>query len=126
MLREMDALLRCLPQYPAQNSLRSVPPKERARALLYHIKRQESRYRSRPANEGGFTPCLSRFTASSLSRSSDSVMSYDQWKMQDYPAEFTGLSSSLGWMTGFEFHRTLAIINQIQHFRVQMAAKWSR
>ena len=29
-------------------------------------------------------------------------MSYDQWKMQDYPAEFTGLSSSLGWMTGFE------------------------
>lgn len=52
MLREMDALLRCLPQYPAQNSLRGLPPKERARALLYHIKRQESRYRARPANEG--------------------------------------------------------------------------
>jgi hypothetical protein len=52
MLREMDALLGCLSQYPAQNSLRGVPPKERARALLYHIKRQESRYRFRPANEG--------------------------------------------------------------------------
>jgi hypothetical protein len=52
MLREMDALLRCLPQYPAQNSLRGLPPKERARALLYHIKRQEIRYRSRPVNEG--------------------------------------------------------------------------
>src|SRR5262245_1140107 len=41
MLQEMDALLKCLPQYPAQNSLRGLPPKERARALLYHIKRQE-------------------------------------------------------------------------------------
>src|SRR5687767_6873619 len=41
MLHEMDALLKCLPQYPAQNSLRGLPPKERARALLYHIKRQE-------------------------------------------------------------------------------------
>lgn len=52
MLHEMDALLNCLPAYPAQNSLRGLPPKERARALLYHIKRQASRYRSRPANEG--------------------------------------------------------------------------
>jgi hypothetical protein len=52
MLHEMDALLKCLPAYPAQNSLRGLPPQERARALLYHIKRQESRYRFRPANEG--------------------------------------------------------------------------
>jgi hypothetical protein len=52
MLREMEALLKCLPQFPAQNSLRDLPPKERARALLYHIKRQESGYRARPANEG--------------------------------------------------------------------------
>ena len=52
MLREMDALLKCLSGYPAQNSLRGLPPKDRALALLYHIKRQESRYRSRPANEG--------------------------------------------------------------------------
>jgi hypothetical protein len=52
MLREMESLLKCLPQYPAQNSLRGLPPKERARALLYHIKRQESLYRFRPANEG--------------------------------------------------------------------------
>jgi hypothetical protein len=41
-----------MPQYPAQNSLRGFPPEERVRALLYHIKRQESRYHSRPANEG--------------------------------------------------------------------------
>ena len=52
MLHEMDALLKCLSGYPAQNSLRGLSPKERARALLYHIKRQESRYRFRPANEG--------------------------------------------------------------------------
>ena len=52
MLHEMDALLKCLPQYPTQNSLRGLPPKERAQALLYHIKRQEALYRSRPANEG--------------------------------------------------------------------------
>jgi len=52
MLHEMDAVLACLPGHPAQNSLRGLPPKERASALLYHIKRQESRYRSRPANEG--------------------------------------------------------------------------
>ena len=52
MLHEMNALLRSLPGYPAQNSLRGLPPKERASALLYHIKRQESRYRSRPANQG--------------------------------------------------------------------------
>lgn len=52
MLREMDALLDCLPGYPAQNSLRGLPPKERARAMLYHIYRQERRFRSRPANEG--------------------------------------------------------------------------
>src|SRR5262245_2898193 len=52
MLREMNALLQCLPQYPAQNSLRGLPPKERARALLYHVKRQAGIYRSRPANEG--------------------------------------------------------------------------
>jgi hypothetical protein len=52
MLREMNALLQSLAQYPAQNSLRGLPPKERARALLYHIKRQASGYRSRPANEG--------------------------------------------------------------------------
>jgi hypothetical protein len=52
MLNEMKALLHCLGGYPAQNSLRGLPPKERARALLYHIKRQESRYHSRPANEG--------------------------------------------------------------------------
>jgi hypothetical protein len=52
MLREMESLLKYLVQYPAQNSLRGLPPKERARALLYHIKRQASGYRSRPANEG--------------------------------------------------------------------------
>lgn len=52
MLHEMNALLDCLPVYPRQNSLRGLPPKERASALLYHIKRQESRYRSRPANAG--------------------------------------------------------------------------
>jgi hypothetical protein len=52
MLQEMNALLNGLSGYPAQNSLRGLPPKERASALLYHIKRQGSRYRSRPANEG--------------------------------------------------------------------------
>jgi len=52
MLREMDALLQCLSQYPRQNNLRGLPPKDRARALLYHIKRQGTQYRSRPANEG--------------------------------------------------------------------------
>ena len=52
MLHEMDALLIGLSGYPAQKSLRGLPPKERAKALLYHIKRQESRYHSRPANEG--------------------------------------------------------------------------
>jgi hypothetical protein len=52
MIREMDTLLKGLSGYPAQNSLRGLPPKDRAGALLYHIKRQESRYRSRPANEG--------------------------------------------------------------------------
>jgi hypothetical protein len=52
MLHEMDALLDGLPQYPAQTSLRGLPPKERARAMLYHIHRQERRFRSRPANEG--------------------------------------------------------------------------
>jgi hypothetical protein len=63
MLREMDALLRCLSQYPAQNSLRGLPPKERARALLYHIKRQERLYRSRPANEGAALRILSHALA---------------------------------------------------------------
>jgi len=52
MLHEMDALLNGLSGYPAQNSLRGLPPTERARALLYHIRRQGSRYRSRPANAG--------------------------------------------------------------------------
>lgn len=51
MWHEMDALLNGLSGYPAQNSLRGLPPKERASALLYHIKRQGGRYRSRPANE---------------------------------------------------------------------------
>ena len=40
-------------------------------------------------------------TAPSLSRSSDSVMSYDPWKMQDYPAGFIGLSRSHGVDDGF-------------------------
>lgn len=52
MLREMNALLGGLSLYPPQNNLRGFRPKERARALLYHIKRQETRYRARPANEG--------------------------------------------------------------------------
>jgi hypothetical protein len=52
MLHELNALLTDLSGYPAQNSLRGLPPRERAKALLYHIKRQGSRYRSRPANQG--------------------------------------------------------------------------
>jgi hypothetical protein len=40
-------------------------------------------------------------TAPSLSRSSDSVMSYNPWKMQGYPVGFIGLSRSHGVDDGF-------------------------
>jgi hypothetical protein len=80
MLREMDTLLKCLSGYPAQNSLRGLPPKDRARALLYHIKRQESRYCSRPANEGaGLRILVNALAVEMMSRASKLPTSAPQY-----------------------------------------------
>jgi hypothetical protein len=63
MLRELSSFLGHLPTPRRQNSMRGMPCKQRAESILKHIEQQQSRFRSRPANEGAPVRILCRAIA---------------------------------------------------------------
>lgn len=66
MLRECASFLKHLPTPARQGSVRGLPPKERAQAILKHIHRQHDRYTSYPAWFGAVVRILCQCIAVEL------------------------------------------------------------
>ena len=78
MVKQFESFLFSLPIPPRQNSTRGLPPKQRAQHILKHIWLQQSRYRTRPADEGAALRILVRAMSASLCPKETSAPQYQR------------------------------------------------